>query len=137
MPNAPPPPSLRASHTSTSSPLRWHVVFIEGLLPALRGAGEYACVAALHTAGRGGPVNLNDLRLMKGISSGLKSVRKLVPQLTSYQDLMPEVLAARPPNAGISFTHALPGTVDTPLLRACPSAILHAVHYVRILIFPP
>jgi NAD(P)-dependent dehydrogenase (short-subunit alcohol dehydrogenase family) len=68
--------------------------FIEGLLPGLRAAhsaGEDARVAALHTAGRGGPVDLDDLGLLKGISGGLKSVRKLVPQLASYQDLMAEV----------------------------------------------
>jgi NAD(P)-dependent dehydrogenase (short-subunit alcohol dehydrogenase family) len=132
--------------------------FIEGLLPALRaahGAGEDARVAALHTAGRGGPVDLDDLGLMKGISGGLKSVRKLVPQLASYQDLMAEVrfsllffsflhklthlsqaFAAHEANTGISFTHAFPGTVDTPLLRASPSAILRAVHYLRFLLFP-
>jgi hypothetical protein len=70
--------------------------FIERLLPALRaahGAGEDARVsmAALHTAGRDEPVDLDDLGLVKSISGGLKSVRKLVPQLASYQDLMAEV----------------------------------------------
>ncbi|KAJ7918033.1 hypothetical protein B0H13DRAFT_2250137 [Mycena leptocephala] len=113
-------------------------VFIEGLLPALREAheaGEDARVAALHTAGRGGPVDLDDLGLLKGIGSGLQSVRKLVPQLASYRDLMAEVFAADDANAGISFTHAFPGTVDTPLWRASPSAILRAVHYPRFLLF--
>ncbi|KAJ7918029.1 hypothetical protein B0H13DRAFT_2321817 [Mycena leptocephala] len=92
--------------------------FIQGLLLALRavhGARERARASALHTAGRGRPI---------------------VPQLASYQDLMAEVFAADDANAGISFTHAFPGTVDTPLLRASPSAILRAVHYVRFLIFP-
>jgi hypothetical protein len=68
--------------------------FIDGLLPALReahGAGEDARVAALHTAGRGGPVDLDDLGLLKGIGGGLKNLRKIVPQLASYQDLMAEV----------------------------------------------
>ncbi|KAJ7918025.1 hypothetical protein B0H13DRAFT_1993963 [Mycena leptocephala] len=83
--------------------------FIEGLLPALRaahGAGEDAHVAALHTVGRAG--------------RGLKSVSKLVP-LASYQDLMAEAFAAHDANAGISFTNAGAGTVDTPLLRASPA----------------
>jgi hypothetical protein len=31
--------------------------------------------------------------------------------------------AAHNSNTGISFTHAFPGMVDTPLLRAFPSAI--------------
>jgi hypothetical protein len=48
-------------------------------------------VAALHTAGRGGPVDLDDLGLLKGIGGGLKNLRKIVPQLVSYQDLMAEV----------------------------------------------
>ncbi|KAJ7918019.1 hypothetical protein B0H13DRAFT_2657623 [Mycena leptocephala] len=146
-PNAPPPSSARASRAPTSAssprarcPSRGSTsAFIEGLLPALRaanGAGEDARVAALHTAGRGGPVDLDDLGLVKSIGGGLQSVRKLVPQLASYRDLMAEVFAADDANAGISFTHAFPGTVDTPLRRASPSAILRAVHYVRFLLFP-
>jgi hypothetical protein len=42
-------------------------MFIERLPPALRaahGAGEDARMAALHTAGRGGPVDLDDLGLV-------------------------------------------------------------------------
>jgi hypothetical protein len=64
--------------------------FIEGLLLALR-AAHRAGEDARHTVGRGGPVDLDDLGPMKGISVGMKSVRRLVPQLTSYQDLMAEV----------------------------------------------
>ncbi|KAJ6556364.1 NAD-P-binding protein [Mycena capillaripes] len=111
--------------------------FIDGLLPALRAAvvaGEDARVSAVHTAGRGGPIDLGDLGLEKSMSGGMAGVRKLLPQLASYQDLMAEGFAARDP--GISFMHAFPGTVDTPLLRASPSAILRAVHYVRYLLFP-
>jgi hypothetical protein len=48
-------------------------------------------MTALHAAGRGGPVDLDALGLVKGIGGGLKSVRKLVPQLASYQYLMAEV----------------------------------------------
>ncbi|KAF8172556.1 hypothetical protein K438DRAFT_1981404 [Mycena galopus ATCC 62051] len=113
--------------------------FIDGLLPSLRAAheaGEDARVAAIHTAGRGGPIDLADLGLGKGMSGGISSVRKLLPQLASYQDLMAEGFASQPSNTSISFTHAFPGTVDTPLLRASPSAVLRALHYVRYLLFP-
>ncbi|KAJ7918011.1 hypothetical protein B0H13DRAFT_2321804 [Mycena leptocephala] len=81
--------------------------FIDELLPALL------------IAGRGRSVDLDDLGL-----------------LASYRDLMAEVFAAHDANTGISFTHAFPGTVDAPLRRASPSAILRAVHYLRFLLFP-
>ncbi|KAJ7230912.1 hypothetical protein B0H12DRAFT_1147173 [Mycena haematopus] len=113
--------------------------FIDGLLPALRAAreaGQDARVAAVHTAGRGGPIDLADLGLVKGMGEGIRGVRKLVPQLASYQDLIAEGFAASPANAGIAFTHAFPGTVDTPLLRASPSPVLRAVHHLRFLLFP-
>ncbi|KAJ7509011.1 NAD-P-binding protein [Mycena galericulata] len=111
--------------------------WIAGLLPSLHAAqesGEGARVAAVHTAGRGGPIDLADLGLKAGIGGGLGSVRKLLPQLSSYQDLMAESFALRAPS--ITFMHTHPGTVDTPLLRASPSAVLRAVHRVRFLLFP-
>ncbi|KAJ7918037.1 hypothetical protein B0H13DRAFT_2439173, partial [Mycena leptocephala] len=112
-------------------------MFIKGLPPALRaahGAGEDARMAALHTAGRGGPVDLDDLGLVNKWRAEECKEAGAAACLTLIR--LSQVLAARPPNAGISFTHALPGTVDTPLLRACPSATLRALHYVRFLIFP-
>ncbi|KAJ7744141.1 NAD-P-binding protein [Mycena metata] len=111
--------------------------FIDGLLPGMRAAAmarEDARVAAVHTAGRGGPIDLDDLGLMKSIGGGMAGVRKLLPQLASYQDLMAEGFAER--DTDISFMHLFPGTVDTPLLRKSPSAVLRAVHYVRYLLFP-
>ncbi|KAF7353989.1 hypothetical protein MVEN_01085600 [Mycena venus] len=111
--------------------------FIDGLLPALRAAkaaGEDARVAAIHTAGRGGPIDVDDLGLTKAFNGGMAGVRRLMPQLASYQDLMAEGFAERDPT--ITFAHAFPGTVNTPLLRASPSAILRAVHYMRYLLFP-
>ncbi|KAJ7025929.1 NAD(P)-binding protein [Mycena alexandri] len=111
--------------------------FIDALRVGLRaaaGAGEDARVAAVHTAGRGGPIDLEDLGLMKSMRGGMAGVRKLLPQLASYQDLMAEGFAERDTN--ISFMHNFPGTVDTPLLRKSPSAALRAVHYVRFLLFP-
>ncbi|KAJ6596358.1 NAD-P-binding protein [Mycena vulgaris] len=111
--------------------------FIDALLPALKAAhaaGEDARVAAVHTAGKGGPIDVADLGLQKGIAGGLSGFRKLFAQLSSYQDLMAEGFAQE--NPGLSFTHVDPGAVNTPLLRKSPSAVLRAVHYVRFLVFP-
>ncbi|KAJ7918039.1 NAD(P)-binding protein [Mycena leptocephala] len=109
-------------------------VFIDGLLPALRAAheaGEGARVAALHTAGRGGPVDLDDLGLIKGI-------RRSCPQLASYQDLMAEASprTTQTPVSRYLIHTCLPGHGRHPLLRASPSAILRAMHYLRFLLFP-
>jgi NAD(P)-dependent dehydrogenase (short-subunit alcohol dehydrogenase family) len=74
--------------------------FIDALLPGLRAAqeaGEDVRVSAVHTAGRGGPIDLDDLGLMKSMNGGISSIRKLLPQLASYQDLMAEVRLFHPP----------------------------------------
>ncbi|KAJ7325905.1 NAD-P-binding protein [Mycena albidolilacea] len=107
--------------------------FIASLLPSLRaarGAGEDARVAAVHTAGRGMPVDLGDLGLEGALGRGMRGVRSLVGQLASYQDLMAEAFGERDPT--ITFTHTFPGSVDTPILRASPSLALRIAHYVRL-----
>ncbi|KAJ7865041.1 hypothetical protein B0H14DRAFT_2504829 [Mycena olivaceomarginata] len=104
--------------------------FIDGLLPSLRAAreaGEDARVAAVHTAGRGIPVDLEDL----GWRRGCRGV-SLVGQLVSYQDLMAEAFGAHDPT--LTFTHTFPGSVDTPVLRASPSLALRIAHYVRLVL---
>jgi NAD(P)-dependent dehydrogenase (short-subunit alcohol dehydrogenase family) len=71
--------------------------FIDGLLPSLRAAreaGEDARLAAVHTAGRGIPVDLGDLGLKEAMGKGVRGARSLVGQLASYQDLMAEVFRA-------------------------------------------
>jgi NAD(P)-dependent dehydrogenase (short-subunit alcohol dehydrogenase family) len=73
--------------------------FIDGILPSLRAAkqaGEDARVAAVHTAGRGIPLDLEDLGLEKGLQRGVRGARSLVGQLASYQDLMAEVRSFSP-----------------------------------------
>ncbi|KAJ7865026.1 hypothetical protein B0H14DRAFT_2504825 [Mycena olivaceomarginata] len=109
--------------------------FIDGLLPSLRAAreaGEDARVAAVHTAGRGIPVDLEDLGLEKGLQRGVRGARSLVGQLASYQDLMAEAFGAHDPT--LTFTHTFPGSVDTPVLRASPSLALRIAHYVRLVL---
>ncbi|KAJ7059765.1 hypothetical protein C8F01DRAFT_1059117 [Mycena amicta] len=112
--------------------------FIDGLLPALRAAreaGQDARVAAIHTAGRGGPIDVNDLGLLKGIKGGLRKIGSLIAQLASYQDLMAEGFAAHD-SSGITFTHAFPGSVSTPLLAKSPSAVLRVAHRLRWVLAP-
>ncbi|KAJ7772168.1 hypothetical protein B0H16DRAFT_1660502 [Mycena metata] len=121
---------------------------MHGLLPALRAAkaaGEDARVA-VHTAGRGVPIDLDNLGLGKCLDSGMSGMRAMIAQIASYQDLMAEVrttLAPRriaPPlneiggvqsfaerNPEISFTHRFPGLVDTPLLHKSPSTMFRAI----------
>nr|GAT44404.1 predicted protein [Mycena chlorophos] len=112
--------------------------FIDGLLPALRAAreaGQDARVAAIHTAIRGGPIDLDDLGLVKVSSGGLRNIAKAIPQLASYQDLMAEGFAAHD-STGITFTHTFPGAVDTPLLAKSPSLVLRIMYRFRWVLNP-
>ncbi|KAF7307866.1 hypothetical protein MKEN_01147100 [Mycena kentingensis (nom. inval.)] len=112
--------------------------FIDGLLPALRAAreaGQDARVAAVHTAGRGTPVDLADLGLKKTLAGGMRGMGKVVGQLAAYQDLMAEGFAAHD-TTGITFTHTFPGSVATPLLANSPAAALRVMHHFRWLIMP-
>ncbi|CAK5269553.1 unnamed protein product [Mycena citricolor] len=107
----------------------------DALLPALRAAyaaGEDARVAAIHTAGRGGPVDVQDIGLLKAMKGGFRKVGSLLSQMASYQDLMAEGFAEH--NPGITFTHTFPGEVNTPLLRNSPSAVVRGVYSLRHLL---
>ncbi|KAJ6465374.1 NAD-P-binding protein [Mycena sanguinolenta] len=97
---------------------RWALV--AGLLPAIRGAhaaGEDARVMAVFSAGQGVELDLSDL----GLKKALKPVRDFGgfvtagSQASTYIDLMFKDYAAR--NPGITFVHAHPGLVITPLLK--------------------
>ncbi|KAH9933470.1 uncharacterized protein B0H18DRAFT_983871 [Fomitopsis serialis] len=79
------------------------------LLRAAREAGEDASLLNVLAAGRGGPVDLDDLGFQKPWS-----VRTLRPTVITYTDVMVESLAALAP--GVTFTHIFPGLVSTPLL---------------------
>jgi len=85
--------------------------FALDLLPLLRAAremGEDAAMLNVLAAGRGGPVDLDDLGFQKPWS-----VRTLRPTVITYTDVMVENLAALSP--GVTFTHVFPGLVSTPL----------------------
>ncbi|KAK7002418.1 hypothetical protein R3P38DRAFT_2648145 [Favolaschia claudopus] len=113
--------------------------FISDLLPALRAAQaaeQDARVSAIHTAGRGGPVDLCDIGLVDTMTNlGLTTAGKLISHVSSYQDLMVESFGER--NSSITFAHAFPGTVDTPIMKASPSRILRMVYPIRYLLVPP
>ncbi|KAF8187683.1 hypothetical protein K438DRAFT_1972829 [Mycena galopus ATCC 62051] len=100
---------------------RWALV--AGLLPAIRAAhaaGEDARVMAVFSAGHGTALDLGDL----GLKKALKPVRDFAGfgvaggQGSTYVDLMFKDYAAR--NPGITFVHAHPGLVNTPLLKNAP-----------------
>ncbi|KAK6980668.1 hypothetical protein R3P38DRAFT_2579555 [Favolaschia claudopus] len=116
---------------------RW--AFIADLIPALRAAqaaGQDARVSAIHSAGRGGLIDLNDLGLVNTLTDlRLKTMGKLISQLASYQDLMVESFGER--NHSISFAHTFPGLVDTPLMKVSSSKIMRMLYPVRYLLFPP
>ena len=97
------------------------------LLQKAKDAGEDARVLTVAIAGFGGPINYDDMGLLK-----THSAKTFRPTLATYTDAAMEVrlcvigspdhalltaclqvLAARAP--GVTFAHACPGTVDTPL----------------------
>ncbi|KAI0736448.1 hypothetical protein C8Q72DRAFT_956766 [Fomitopsis betulina] len=83
--------------------------FALDLLPLLRAAreqGEDAHVSIVLAAGRGGPIDLEDMGLRKPYS--LATMR---PTVITYTDVMIEV------SVDMTFTHICPGLVSTPLFR--------------------
>jgi NAD(P)-dependent dehydrogenase (short-subunit alcohol dehydrogenase family) len=90
---------------------RWK--FAHDLMPLLAAAkaqGEDAKVMSVLAAGKGGPIDTDDLGLKKSYT--LPNASKAAP---TYNDLMVEEFAARNPD--LSFTHAFPGLVRTPLTK--------------------
>ncbi|KAH9931034.1 NAD-P-binding protein [Amylocystis lapponica] len=91
---------------------RWK--FTNDLLPLLQraqDAGQDARVMSVLGAGTGGTVDLDDLELRKGynlLTAGLRAA--------TYNDLMIESFAERQPD--MSFVHAFPGLVRTPMLKS-------------------
>ncbi|KAF8187642.1 NAD-P-binding protein [Mycena galopus ATCC 62051] len=114
---------------------RW--VLVAGLLPAIRAAhtaGEDARVMAVLSAGQGIALDLGDL----GLKKAFKPVRDLAGfmaagnQGSTYVDLMFKDYAAR--NPGITFVHAHPGLVDTPLMKnvSLPPEILATAKSIEV-----
>ncbi|KAJ6603555.1 hypothetical protein DFH09DRAFT_899030 [Mycena vulgaris] len=100
---------------------RWALV--AGLLPAIRAAhaaGEDARIMAVFSAGQGTALDLDDLGLKKALKPvrDFAEFRAVGSQGSTYVDLMFKDYAAR--NPGITFVHAHPGLVDTPLIKNVP-----------------
>ncbi|KAF9461000.1 hypothetical protein BDZ94DRAFT_1168553 [Collybia nuda] len=103
---------------------RW--AFIHGLLPALvkaKEAGEEAKVLTVLAAGKGGPVNLDDLGLKKTYS-----VSNAALATPTYNDLMIEEFSMRYPE--LTFVHAYPGLVRTSIFSSADSMLIKASAYI-------
>ncbi|GBE88819.1 Oxidoreductase andH [Sparassis crispa] len=108
---------------------RWK--FTRDLLPLLAKAkdgGEDAKVLSVLAAGKGGPIDVNDLGLKKTFS-----LKNAALGATTYNDLMVESFAQQQPN--IAFTHSYPGIVRTGLfssshwlLRPAAAAVTYATY---------
>ncbi|KAJ7686988.1 hypothetical protein B0H17DRAFT_1070789 [Mycena rosella] len=72
---------------------------------------------AVFSAGQGKELDLSDLGLKKAMKPvrDFAGLRTASSQASTYVDLMLKDYAAR--NLGITFVHATPGLVDTPLLK--------------------
>ncbi|PCH43600.1 NAD(P)-binding protein [Wolfiporia cocos MD-104 SS10] len=100
---------------------RWK--FIHDLLPLLQkasDAGEDAKVMTVLGAGNGGKIDLDDLALRKNYSAARAGSAS-----PTYSDLMTEVFAEKEP--GISFVHAYPGVVRTPLLNCVIKTLVYPI----------
>ncbi|KAJ7148392.1 NAD(P)-binding protein [Mycena crocata] len=110
---------------------RWK--FIHDLLPALRAAkaaGEDAKVASVLYAGKGTPIDVDNLGLKKDFS--LLKMRDEVP---TYHDAMVESFAALEPE--MTFLHTYPGVVITGLHGAADSPYLRAFSWLfHIMLYP-
>ncbi|KZT24771.1 NAD(P)-binding protein [Neolentinus lepideus HHB14362 ss-1] len=90
---------------------RW--MFIHDLMPLLRkakDAGEDASVMTILGAGRGGPIDLNDLDINESYDLG-----KAAKATNTYNDLMLESFHEQNPDVG--FTHQNPGAVNTNIIK--------------------
>ncbi|KZT07065.1 NAD(P)-binding protein [Laetiporus sulphureus 93-53] len=100
---------------------RWK--FIYDLLPLLRNAssaGESAKVMTILAPGTGGAIDLDNLGLKKNYSA-----LKALYAVPTYNDLMIEAFAEKEPS--MSFIHAFPGLVRTPMMGRLASALLYPV----------
>ncbi|KAI0776078.1 hypothetical protein BD413DRAFT_602576 [Trametes elegans] len=99
---------------------RW----IENLAPALdraAEAGEEAKVMSVARAGKGGPVDWDDLDFTRN------ALRRLQSEVPTFQDLMLQGFAKRHPK--VAFTHSYPGPVWTPLFMRSKSWIVRILGY--------
>jgi len=88
---------------------RWKCLYdLAPLLVAAKEKGEDAKAMSVLAAGKGGPIDLNDLGLKETYT-----VRNAALASPTYNDLMMEEFAAR--YRDMAFTHIYPGLVRTPM----------------------
>ncbi|KAG8795195.1 hypothetical protein FRC17_008174 [Serendipita sp. 399] len=94
--------------------------FIHDLAPLVEKTaekGETVGVVSVFSAGRGAPVDSNDLGLVKGFT-----LKKAAEQPATYTDAVMEEFAQRYPK--VRFAHMFPGAVTTPGAASWPGAKL-------------
>ncbi|KAG8832720.1 hypothetical protein FRC20_007849 [Serendipita sp. 405] len=92
--------------------------FIHDLAPLVEKAadkGETVGVASVLGAGKGGPIELDDLGLVKDFT-----LRKAAAHAITYNDAAMEEFARLYPK--VRFVHLFPGTVTTPMATSIPGA---------------
>ncbi|KAG8822255.1 hypothetical protein FRC18_011068 [Serendipita sp. 400] len=92
--------------------------FIHDLAPLVEKAadkGETVGVASVLGAGKGGPIELDDLGLVKDFT-----LRKAAAHAITYNDAAMEEFARFYPK--VRFIHLFPGTVTTPMATSIPGA---------------
>ncbi|KAL1746736.1 hypothetical protein HDZ31DRAFT_33563 [Schizophyllum fasciatum] len=98
--------------------------FIQNLAPALdraADAGEEAKVMSVVRAGVGAPLEWDDLDMSKN------GVKRWATQMPSYHDFALQGFAKRHPK--VSFMHANPGVVWTPLFRRSGTWLVKFIGY--------
>jgi NAD(P)-dependent dehydrogenase (short-subunit alcohol dehydrogenase family) len=93
------------------------VLFVEELLPLLRSSQNGGKVLFVLHSVRGNPskINWDDMSL-----ENTYSFSAAANHTVSFTDLVIQHLASQPENANVTFTHAYPGIVRTPLTDSLP-----------------
>ncbi|CAF1186751.1 unnamed protein product [Didymodactylos carnosus] len=95
------------------------VLFVQELLPLLRSSPNGGKVLFVLHSNRGNlsKINWNDMALENSYSVSSAAIHA-----TSFTDLVIQHFASQPENVNITFTHAYPGFVKTPLVDNLPFA---------------
>ncbi|UJR11860.1 hypothetical protein I4U23_016040 [Adineta vaga] len=93
------------------------VLFVKELLPLLRSSSHGGKVLFVMNCKRGNAskIHWDDMALEKNYS-----VLAAFNHVMAFTDLVIQYLAAQPENANVSFIHAFPGVVRTPIVNGLP-----------------
>ncbi|UJR32572.1 hypothetical protein I4U23_020033 [Adineta vaga] len=92
-------------------------LFVQELLPLLRASPNGGKVLFVLDGKNGNPskINWNDMAL-----ENTYSLASAANHALSFTDLIIQYFASQPENANVTFTHAYPGGVRTPLVNSLP-----------------